>query len=362
MAKTDRKTLIACLRAGDLKQFRALLGTDPEAARSAEAVVEAGRLGSTKALELLLKKGADLNAPWRGYRALHALIQEAPHKDRETPTVQRVSCLNWLLAHGANPEALGGWPATRALITAAFAGQPAYIEELRRAGAVVDAFVAAALGDIRKVERALAKDSDFAKARDSAGLSALHCCAGSRLGSKAKKIRDNLLAIARILLDHGAEVEATVRSWSHDVDAVYLAVSAGQREVFALLLERGADPIAALPPVVWRSENELAELALSHGATLDRAIDDGKPLLNNLVRWGQVGPALWMLERGASPNIADDRGWTAVHQAASRGNEKVMKAVLAAGGDAERSDNEGSTPIDIARANRRGKIVALLGA
>jgi len=129
-----------------------------------------------------------------------------------------------------------------------------------------------------------------------------------------------------------------------------------------LLLERGADPIAALPPVVWRSETELAELALSHGANLDRAVDDGKPLLNNLVRWGQVGPALWMLERGASPNIADERGWTAVHQAASRGNEKVMKAVLAAGGDPARSDNEGSTPIDIARANRRGKIVALLGA
>ena len=126
MAKTHRKALIACLRSGDLKQFKALLVADPEAARSAEAVVEAGRLGSKKALDLLLKNGADLNAPWRGYRAIQALIQEAPHKDRETPTIQRVSCLNWLLSKGADPEALGGWPAMRVLITAAFAGQPAY--------------------------------------------------------------------------------------------------------------------------------------------------------------------------------------------------------------------------------------------
>ena len=37
-----------------------------------------------------------------------------------------------------------------------------------------------------------------------------------------------------------------------------------------------------------------------------------------------------------------------------------MRAVLAAGGDPAQSDNEGSMPIDIARENGRGKIVALL--
>ena len=360
MAKADRKNLIACLRSGDLDRVRALLGTDPAAARSPEVVVEAGRLGSKRAFELLLKNGADLNASWRGYRPLHALIQEAPHKHHGAPAAQRVSCLKWMLAKGADPETLGGWPSTRALITAAFVGQSAYIEELRRAGAVVDVFVSAAMGEIRTIERALAKNVDLVNARDSGGLTVLHCSAGSRLGLANKKIQSNLLAIAATLLDRGAEVAATVRSWSHDVDAVYLAVSAGQREVFALLLERGADPIAALPPVIWRSDTELAELALSRGGNLDRAMDDGKPLLNNLVRWGQVEPALWMLKRGANPNIADERGWTAMHQAASRGNEKVMRAILAAGGDPSRIDKEGSTPVDIARENGREKIVALL--
>ncbi|MEK6407415.1 MAG: ankyrin repeat domain-containing protein [Acidobacteriota bacterium] len=68
-----------------------------------------------------------------------------------------------------------------------------------------------------------------------------------------------------------------------------------------------------------------------------------------------------MLERGASPNVADEQGWTAVHQAVSRGNEKILKAVLDAGGDSSRKDNEGNTPLELAQAKRRPKIVALLG-
>jgi hypothetical protein len=36
--------------------------------------------------------------------------------------------------------------------------------------------------------------------------------------------------------------------------------------------------------------------------------------LNNLVRWGQIRQSLWLLERHANPNLADERGWTAVHR------------------------------------------------
>jgi ankyrin repeat protein len=63
----------------------------------------------------------------------------------------------------------------------------------------------------------------------------------------------------------------------------------------------------------------------------------------------------------ADPNVADDRGWTAVHQAASRGNEKMLKALLDAGGDAKRKDRQGYTPLVIARtSNQKPKIIAML--
>ncbi|MFY9556666.1 MAG: ankyrin repeat domain-containing protein [Blastocatellia bacterium] len=360
MPKAKPKELIECLRSGDLAALKAIVHTDPEAARFPQVIAEAARLGRTRAIALLLKHGADLNASWRNYRPLHSLIQENPHADGGSTALERAELLKWMLDHGADPEQLGGWPATRAIITAAFVGEPAYVEQLRRAGAVVDGFVAAALGDIRRVDKAVSTDASFPTARDTGGLTALHCAAGSRLGARSKKIREGLLAIATLLLDGGADANARVRSWARDVDAVYFAVSSGQREIFALLLERGADATQALTPAVWRNDTPLAELALAHGGKLDRAVDEGKPLLNQMIRWGQFKQAMWMIERGASPNIADQQGWTAVHQAASRGNEKMLSALLESGGDMTRKNADGDTPLIVALSRGRPKIIALL--
>jgi len=79
------------------------------------------------------------------------------------------------------------------------------------------------------------------------------------------------------------------------------------------------------------------------------------------VRWGQLQQAFWLLERGASPNVADPRGWTAMHQAASRGNLRLMKALLEAGGNRRKMNKIGQTPLDIARSLKRSPVVALLG-
>jgi len=84
-------------------------------------------------------------------------------------------------------------------------------------------------------------------------------------------------------------------------------------------------------------------------------------LLNDLIRWGQIQPMLWLLGQGASPNVPDDEGWTAVHQAASRGNERMLRAVVDAGGDLKRRDRLGRTPRDVAAAAGRKKLIPLLG-
>ena len=125
-----------------------------------------------------------------------------------------------------------------------------------------------------------------------------------------------------------------------------------------MLLQRGADPTAALPAAAWK-DVAFAEVALRHGANLDQARDGQRPLLSNLVRWGQIRPALWLLEKGVNPNLADANGWTSVHQAASRGNERMLKAIIEAGGEPRRAAADGMLPVDIARASRRAKIIAL---
>jgi hypothetical protein len=46
-----------------------------------------------------------------------------------------------------------------------------------------------------------------------------------------------------------------------------------------------------------------AELLLARGARLDDAREGDKPLLNDLIRWGQMKQARWLLEKGASPDV-----------------------------------------------------------
>ncbi len=348
------------LRRGDHAALAKLLTRDPKLAKKAQLVVDAAGLADRRALELLVERGADVNASWRNYRPLHALIQGEPHEAARPPTKARLTCLDWLLAHGADPEQLGAWPSMRAILVAAFGGEEEYVERLRAAGARVDGWVRAALGAVAAVKRELSRDPAFARARDAGGLTALHCCAGSRLGASDARRRKRLREVAALLLDHGADPDAKVRSWGQDVDVCYFAIGADHIELFELLMERGASATAALPSALWRKgerSTAFAELALQHGADPDRALVEDRPLLNDLIRWGQFTAALWLLDHGADPDRPDARGWTALHQAASRGNERVLRILLERGADPERVDANGCTPLDIACAKPLQKLI-----
>jgi ankyrin repeat protein len=256
-----------------------------------------------------------------------------------------------MLANGADPEQLGAWPASRAIVIAGFVGVPEYVRILRKGGAKMDGFAGAALGDRKLVGKALAQNAGFARERDHGGLTALQCAAGSRM-PKANK-----LGIATILIEAGAEIGAKTKSWAHDVDALYFAASTKCGVVFDLLLDRGADATEGLAHALWSGAYELAESALRWDGNPDRATANGKPLLNDLIRWGQIPQVTWLLERGASPDVADERGWTAVHQAASRGNARMLSAVLEAGGDRKRKDKDGKTPRDITQYDKLAEML-----
>ncbi|HXM41248.1 MAG TPA: ankyrin repeat domain-containing protein [Bryobacteraceae bacterium] len=347
------KDAIVALREGNLEALRAAIAADPELARQPRLVVAAGGRAMQPALALLKKAGADLNASWRNYRALHALLQEEPHAAAGKPAPARLACLEWLLAHGADPEQLGAWPSARAIIVAAFVGSPEYVKALRKGGAKMDGFAGAALGDRKLVEKTLRARPDFARDRDHDGLTALQCAAGSRMP------KADTLGIARLLIDAGAEVGALTKSWAQHVNPAYFAAGRKNKPMFDLLLDSGADPTDALSRAAWAGAYELAASALEHGAAIDRATANGKPLLNDLIRWGQIPQMSWLLDHKASPNVPDERGWTAVHQAASRGNMRMLRAVLGAGGDPTRRDKEGRLPQEVTLAAKLAEVLAV---
>jgi uncharacterized protein len=345
-------TLLQALREGNLDVVGAAIAADPKIARQPRLVGTAAGRAMQPALAMLKKAGADLNASWRNYRPLHNLLQEEPHAAAGKPSPARLACLQWLLANGADPELLGAWPSARAIIVAAFVGSPEYVKVLREGGAKIDGFAGAALGDRKLVEKTLRARPEFARDRDHGGLTALQCAAGSRMP------KADTLAIARLLIEAGAEVRALTRSWAHDVNAAYFAAGRKDRAMFDLLLESGADATDAFSHAVWGGAYELAASALDNGAEIDCAMANGKPLLNDVIRWGQIPQTTWLLEQGASPNVPDERGWTAVHQAASRGNVRMLRAVLDAGGDAQRRDKEGKKPRDLTTSE---KVVEVFG-
>ncbi len=346
--------LLQALQAGDMSAIRAALKENPAWAKNPRAPNTAASHANLPALQLLHKHGADLNAVWRNYRPIHNLMQSEPHAATATPQPERLACLEWMLAHGADPELTGAWPPARGLIIAAFAGRPDFVKVLRAGGARVDGFSGAALGNHNLVAKTLAKDPDFALARDSGVLTALQCACGTRLP------KVDVIAMATILLDGGADPNAQTKTYGGTVDAAYFACGANHEALFELLLERGADATDAAGHAVWRKRFHLAERTLPHGANLDLATANGKPLLNDLIRWGQIPQTLWMLANGASPNVPDADGWTAVHQAVSRGNARVLDAVIRAGADLNRRDHSNRTPLDLARALQRDKLAAML--
>jgi ankyrin repeat protein len=351
-------TVVAAVKAQDLHALtRALAKHDGPI--PAPAVVGAAQRAWKPGLALLVKHGADLNASARNYRPLHALIQEEPHAGGSS-TPARVKCLEWMLAHGADPEQAAAWPSARALVIAAFVGEPAYVNVLRASGAKIDVFTAAALGEAKTVARLVAKDPALAQARDAERLTALQCCAGSRMGATDKRIAGRLVEIARTLVEAGADVNVRTPSWGHDVNVSYFVIRSGQVEMLEYLLDHGLDATAAISTAAWDGRADVLDLLLARGARLDDAFDQTRPVLNELVRWGQFKQARLLLARGASPNVGDDRGWTAIHQAASRGNVKMMEDLLAAGGDITRRDKAGHTPLDIARGKEIVRLIKQL--
>jgi ankyrin repeat protein len=319
---------------------------------SKEIVKAAGQADAAE-VKRLLDRGADPNASYRNYRPLHALIQEKPHAGETAASPRRMKTLDLLLARGADPEQLGAWPLAKATIIAAFAGSAEIVDRLLQRGADKTFFVDAVRGDAKAVARKLAKDPSLATARDGGVLTALQCAAGSRLRARG------LIDVATHLLDAGADPNATARSWAHDVDVAYFACGATGAPMLELLLARGADATKALPSAVWGPHDDLAEMALTYGASID-AIDGDRPLLHNLIRWGQFAQATWVLEHGADPNLRGPEGWTALHQAVSRGNVKMIEALRRAGARLDIETEDGRTPATLAREMRRPKITALL--
>lgn len=77
---------------------------------------------------------------------------------------------------------------------------------------------------------------------------------------------------------------------------------------------------------------------------------NGEALLHKAAYYGAVRVATWLLEKGMSPNVKDNRDYTPLHEAARAGNAKAIPVLLQYGADLEAQlEDGGRTPLDSAK-------------
>jgi len=301
------------------KDAAGLRRVEADLLQHAQVTCAAGQQGWIEGLVIMAETVTNWNRLWRGYRPLHAAIQEKAHGPGEA-SLERLEAIRWLIEHGADVEAHGAWPPARCLLIACFSGVRSVVDLILRS-ANQDGFMAIALGELGKVKKILSRDATFASQRADGGLTPLMISCATRMVNEAS------LQIATLLIEAGADVQAQTKTWDHSVDAVYFCAGSGKNTLFQLLLDRGADATAALVPALWQDDLELAQACINAGGQVDACRDGETPILNQMIRWGRVKQALWLLEHGANPELTDSRGWTACDQAESRGNARILEAV-----------------------------------
>jgi ankyrin repeat protein len=111
-------------------------------------------------------------------------------------------------------------------------------------------------------------------------------------------------------------------------------------EAVTVLLERGADPAPA-------SRNQLAVTALHSAVATDAGARD-------------IGIVRELLDAGAPINARSGAGGTPLHTAAYTGDREVVELLLARGADARVANNDGKSPIDLARERGHAKLAEVM--
>ena len=275
-------------------------------------LVDAARNGDRDALRALLQKGANVNAAEAdGTTALHW----ASYRD----DVESADLLIRAGAHVSAANDLGATP----LWTAAQNGSEAMVRRLLSAGANPNAAIlagetpvmaASRSGKPVVVEQLIARGANV-NARAARSQTAL-------MWAVSQKHPD----VVKVLLAHGADVAARSDVWSQ-VMAVpphgYLpynrAIPAGGET--ALLFAARVGDLAS------------AELLVAAGANVNDADAWGVSATTLAAHSGYGELVEFLLEKGADPNAALS-GFAALHEAIMRRDERMVSALLAHGADA----------------------------
>ena len=194
------------------------------------------------------------------------------------------------------------------------------------------------------------------EAMDDEGWTALHIAANK-----------DLEKIIRLLMDHGANPNA--KELTSRKNPLHLAIDCNnEASVKALLHYPQTDPDAQevdnWTPLHFAStlgHANLVTLLLERGANANAVNLKKESPLYKAIDKDHISAAEVLLQIGhADPDIKEEDGWTALHSAAIRGREALVKLLVANGANVNMKNDKSNTPLNMAVNKSYVSVVRLL--
>ncbi len=264
-----------------------------------------------------------------------------------------------------------------------------HIEALTREGSPVSRFEAAAdaivKGDAAVLARLLHEEPGLVKARSTRlhGATLLHYLGANGLEGYRQKSPKNAVALARMLLEAGAEVDAQADIYGRDTALGLVATSIHPKQagvqiaLLEILLEFGAategtpGERSPLLSALHNGRREAAEFLAERGAQLDlegaaglgrldevESFFDSEGHLKAHATRGQMDAGLWwaceygrngavefLLNRGADLRAKDANEMTGLHWAVAGGQLETVRLLVARGAPLDAVNHYGGTAL-----------------
>jgi ankyrin repeat protein len=241
---------------------------------------------------------------------------------------------------------------------------------LLESGVERNVFTLAAIADTQGLARRLRRvraDARLAASMEPASnrVTPLHVACSSDWRSHGPERMKAQVRAAELLVEHGADPHALARYRGiGDATPLFCACwSSGNLALVRWLLDRGAPAtdahLAAALGHLQRHGQEaydVAECLLDWGVPVDGS--GGRTPLQACAHQGVHKTAAWLLAHSADVNAWSSGGRQAVHFAAERNTgPKTLALLVEAGADLSARDEDGRTPLEIARLNGKARLV-----
>lgn len=276
--------------------------------------------------------------------------QQDPAVEREAAFVQAILKND---AAGVDRSLREGYPINRPLTVQSPQGG------LRHPTAVM---LAATEGHVDMIQRLAAAGADL-KAKDEKGRSAL-------LWAQFGKDPGQVLGVAKLLAQAGVDLDAPAND---GLTPLMFAVGSSNADLVEFLLTHGADPnhqasdgTSPLFLAIRSDDPRIIRALIDHKADVNlRSLDGNTPLLAltsaETLNTRDKDIALFLLQRGAYPNVTDKLGMSPLLYAVEKNQGELAKILLEFHADPNMAEkNQGMTPLMACVINKNQELAKVL--